>query len=305
MAATSTLAARAAWLHLVEKKTNIEIADLLGVSRLRVPALVRWAEQNGVVSIELHPPTGADWDAAELLRKEFGLAEALVSPSPGVPAVARIGARYLREVLVEGAVLGIAWGSGTQAVVEELEQLAGLPQCDIVQLIGGIPQPDTAWHATELLVRLTAVLGGSAAALLSPMIVPDVDTARGLRDEPSIACAFAQMDRVDVALLGIGAWRPGGSRIAPELGPADLTSTRDVVADACGILLDAAGDSIHIDLTERIMSIDEGTLRARPVRIGLAVGERKVDAIRAVLRSGLLTVFATDSATAGLLLRGT
>ena len=302
MTPKSTLAARAAWLHLIDNRTNIEIADQLGVSRLRIPKLVRWAEDHDVVKISIRPPAGLDWPLAERLRSAYGLVDALVSPQPALHSVARLAARYVCEVLIEGGALGVTWGRGAQAMASELEQMPDVPQADVVQLIGGLPEPDTAWHSTELLVRLSEVLGGSAAALLSPMIVPDAATARGLREEPSIAHAFSAMERLDVAVLGIGAWVSDGSRVRAELAPDDLARMQDVVADVCGILLDAEGNTVHHELSRRILSIEEQTLRTRPVRVGIAIADSKVPAIRAALRSGLLTVLCTNTRTAELVL---
>lgn len=306
MTEKEALAARAAWLQLIDNRTNIEISDELGVSRLRVPKLVRWAEDHGLARIAIQKPAGLDWRAAEALQAEFGLADALVDSCGSLSSVGRLAARYISEVLVEGGLLGVAWGRAAQAMVSEMEPMSNLPQTDVVQLIGGLPEPDdTVWHATELLVRLSTILGGNAAALLSPMILPDAATAQGIRQEPSIAHAFEEMERLDVAVLGVGAWAPNGSRVHTELARADLAKTQDVVADVCGILLDAEGNTVHRDLSERIVSIEERVLRERPVRIGIAIGESKVHAIRAALRSGLLTVFCTDSRTAGLLLAPT
>ncbi len=300
MTSKEDLAARAAWLQLIDGRTNIEIAELLDVSRLRVPKLVRWAEENGLASIAIRAPSGVDWDLADQLRDRFGLVDVLVSPQPSVNSAARLAARYVCEVLIEGGLLGIAWGAATQAMVTELELLPNLPQSDVVQLIGGLPEAETAWHATELLVHLSAVLGGSAAALLSPMILPDAETAHGLRDEPSIAHAFNLMQRLSVAVVGIGAWAAGGSRVLAELTPRDAKRTKDVAADVCGVLLNVDGQVVHEEISARIMSIDAATLRESPVRVGIAVGEHKAEAIHATLKSGLLSVLCTDRRTAEL-----
>ncbi len=302
MSSNKNLAARAAWLQLIEGRTNIEIAEDLDVSRLRVPKLVRWAEDHDVLDVFIRVPTGIDMSSAQEIRSRFGLPDVLVSADQGVHPAARLAARYVCEVLTEGGLMGIAWGRGAQAMVSELERLPNVPQVDIVQLIGGLPETGTAWHSAELLMRLSSVTGGSVSGLLSPMIVPDAATARGLRGEPSIARAFTQMSKADLAVVGIGAWDAGGSRVRAQLDESDVRAAKDVVADVCGILLDANGDTVHSELSERMISIDEATLRERPVRIGVAVGEGKVPAIRAALRSGLVSVLCTDAPTALLLL---
>jgi DNA-binding transcriptional regulator LsrR (DeoR family) len=298
MRSNHALAAQASWLQLIQGRMNIEIADALGVSRLRVPKLVKWAEDHDVLDVSLRVPATLDQLAADELRTRFGLADALVSSEPGLHPAARLAAQYCCEVLTEGGSLGIAWGRSAQALVSELEHLPAVPQVDVVQLIGGLPETGTAWHSTELLVRLAAVTGGSAAGLLAPMVIPDAATARGLRDEPSIARAFALMKQANVAVVGVGAWEPGGSRVLAQLDDAEGASTADVVADVCGILLDVDGAVVHAELSERMISIDEATLRERPVRMAIAVGESKARAIASALRSGLVSVLSTDAPTA-------
>lgn len=302
MSSTRNLAARAAWLHLIEDRTNIEIAEDLGVSRLRVPKLIRWAEDHGVLEVLIHEPSGIDAASAQKIASRFGMPNVLVSTEQGIHPAARLAARYLCEVLTEGGLMGIAWGRGAQAIVSELEGLPKVPQVDIVQLIGGLPETGTAWHSSELLARLSTATGCSVSGVLSPMVIPDAATARGLRDEPSIARAFTQMGKADLAVVGVGAWDVSQSRVRAQLSDSDVRRADKVVADICGILLNAEGKPIHRELSERMISIDEATLRERPVRIGIAVGEGKVPAIRAALLSGLLTVLCTDAPTAKLLL---
>ena len=70
------------------------------------------------------------------------------------------------------------------------------------------------------------------------------------------------------------------------------------MADVCGVLLNSDGRVVHEEISARIMSIDATTLRESPVRIGIAVGERKADAISSSLKSGLLSVLCTDRHTA-------
>ena len=303
MTSKKDLASWAAWLQLIEKRSNKEIAEILKISRLRVPNLVSWAEKNKLASISIEAPSDVDWLLSDRLRERFGLVEVLVSSQPSLINVSRLAARYVCEVLTEGGLLGIAWGTGIQSMVTQIARLPNVPQCDVVQLIGGLPEAETTWHATELLVNLSDMMRGSAAALLSPMILPDAQTAIGMRAEPSIADVFNLMQTLSVAVVGIGAWESGGSRVRAELATKDARRTEDVVADVCGVLINAHGQVVHKEISARIMSIDELTLRASPVRLGIAIGEQKVAAIHATLTSGMLSVLCTDRPTAKLLLQ--
>lgn len=55
-------------------------------------------------------------------------------------------------------------------------------------------------------------------------------------------------------------------------------------------------------LDQRRMGVDEDTLRAIPTVIALVTGTQKIDATRAVLRSGLVKSMVTDSEIAAAVL---
>jgi DNA-binding transcriptional regulator LsrR (DeoR family) len=297
------LAARAAHLRYREGKTNIQIAEELGISRLRVPKLLQHAEDSGIVRVEIQSPHGYDADRAEQLRSAYGLAEALIPTFPHSAALGQLVARYLREVLVFGAKLGMSWGASVEGMVTGLEGVTGLPRFDAVQLIGGIPTLDGALHASGLLARVSAVSGGEVFALHAPMVLPNARTVLGLRSEGSVARAFEAMQSLDAAVIGVGSWQPPVSRVWQELPDPDRAAgvRQGVVADLCGIFLTADGSVTAKELSARMVSIDAESLRATPVKIAVAMGAEKVPALRAAMRSGLVNVLATDAPTADAL----
>ena len=81
VAASGELAARVAHLHHEQGRTNIEIAEEMGISRLSIPALLRQAEAEGTVSYLIKPPAGLDADRSDRVREKYSLAEALIPTS--------------------------------------------------------------------------------------------------------------------------------------------------------------------------------------------------------------------------------
>jgi DNA-binding transcriptional regulator LsrR (DeoR family) len=67
------------------------------------------------------------------------------------------------------------------------------------------------------------------------------------------------------------------------------------------LLLDADGNRVP-GLDERRMGIAEATLREIPTRIALSTGPQKIEATRAVLRSGLVSSLVTDVEVAAAVL---
>lgn len=297
------LAARAAHLHHAEGWTNIQIADELGVGRLRVPKLLEHAEATGIVRVEINTPTGYDAERSNRVRSDHALSEVLVPTASGSAAVGQLLARYLREVLVSSGTMGMSWGASVEQVVAGMEGMGGFPRIDAVQLIGGIPAVEDSLHVSGLLRRVAVLTGGAAFVLHAPMVVPTAVTAVGLRAEESAAHTFAAMKTLDVAVVGVGSWNPPLSRVLRELSAADRARGQEqqVLADVCGVFLDAAGEVVALDVSERMISITTDELAAAPVRVAIATGAAKVGSLKAALRSGLINVLATDAVTADAL----
>jgi len=70
------------------------------------------------------------------------------------------------------------------------------------------------------------------------------------------------------------------------------------VGDVGGLHFDLEGDPACEDFSDRLVSIRRKELLAIPVRLGVAGGEGKVDAILGALRGGYLNVLVTDSVAA-------
>ncbi len=301
----SVLATRVAWLHHVDKKTNVEIAEELGIHRLKVPKLLDFAEESGIASISIAAPAGVDAPRSDALRAQFGLSEALVVSEGSAPgSVGALTARYAGEVLIGSGKLGVAWGKSIAEVVTAIEAMPSFPQCDLVQLIGGIPALERSLHASELLGRLGAVTRGRTFALHAPMILPSAATAAGLRNEESIARTLAAASEVDVAVVGVGSWDPALSRVIAELSEPDRLAglAQGIAADICGVFVDADGAVVGEEISQRMISVTAEDLRGTPLRVAVAYGSEKVGAISAALKSGLVNVLVTDGPTADALL---
>lgn len=308
----SLLGYRAAVLRYVEKKNKREIALEMGISRFRVARLLDQVLATGTVKVSVSVPFGEDVSLAEELKGVFGLKEALVLSisdyGDGIEtrsSVAALVAAYLQESLHTGQVLGVSWGRTIDAVVHATAAVEAIfPRCDIVQMIGGLPTLPGALHASEVLRRLGSVMSGSTYELQSPLILPDVEIAAGMRAEPSVARSLNAVRLVDVAVLGVGSWLPHSSGLLDVLSEADVAIAHQagVLADVCGILVDGAGKVVAQELSDRMVSATWDDLQVIPLRLAVATGPAKVGAIKAAIAANAINGLATDAVTARALL---
>jgi DNA-binding transcriptional regulator LsrR (DeoR family) len=113
---------------------------------------------------------------------------------------------------------------------------------------------------------------------------------------------MTQLDRVNVALVGIGALEP--SRLLAASGnvfaPRELDKLRrqGAVGDVCLRFFDAEGEPVRSDLDDRVIGVTLPQLRKARRTIGIAGARRKYEAILGALRGRWVNVLITDRLTA-------
>jgi DNA-binding transcriptional regulator LsrR (DeoR family) len=306
--ADPAIAVMAARRYFLDGATKSEIAAELGVSRFRVARLLESARRHGIVRIEIDAAPGIDATISHELAAAYGIRSAIVVRTvPGPPGSARAllgaaAAGLVAETVEATDVLGISWGRTLQAMVQ---QLAALPECTVVQLVGSIPAADLDMNALELVRRMTVRGAGAVFPLHVPLIVDTPETATRLRTDAHAAATFAAFARVTRAIVGIGAWTAGESTLRSAVSAADAATidAAGAVADVCSILLDAQGSEIRAaGLPDRCLAIRADELRTVPDVLAVAEGPAKAAAIGAVLRSGLVHRLVTTEETGRLLL---
>jgi DNA-binding transcriptional regulator LsrR (DeoR family) len=304
------LAARVAELHYNDGMSNTAIGDVMGISRFRVARLLELARSAGIVTIQVKAPAVIDPLLSRRLRARFQLAEALVISSDPITdaadprsAVGAVAAQFVSELVGAGAKIGIAWGK-TVAEFAVASRQFRFPRCDAVQLLGNLPTRQGSMHAGDVLRTFADTVGGEVYPLHTPVILPDQQTARGMRSETSTMLTRATYNQLDVAVLGVGSWNPPSSQLLEVLSPDDLARIRDLkpIADVCANLFDEQGHQIVGEFSERTMGISREQIEKVPMAVVLAVGSEKVNALRTVLSANLVSAVVADASLAAALL---
>lgn len=302
------MAARVARRYYIESRSKVQIADELGVTRFKVARLLEFARARGIVSITVVGAGSLELDLSAQLRERFGLHHAVVvNTTRGNDAETRdqigeVAADLLSEITTPDDVLGIGWARVVLAMTAKLRDLRANR---IVQLTGALTRPDVEASSVEVVRSVARRARAESSVFYAPMIVSDVQTARGLYRQEQVADAVARFDTVTKAVVGVGGWDPPSSTLHDALSPAerDLMRRRGVHADLSGVLLDDQGDAVETPLSGRIIAITAPQLRRIPEVIGIAYGLDKVSAAHAAIRGGYLHGLVTHTDFAQKLLR--
>jgi DNA-binding transcriptional regulator LsrR (DeoR family) len=288
------------------------IKDRLGLSRSKVSRLMAQAREQGIVQISVVSPEQLYLGLEGRLEETFGLQEALVveaqrgDTQDAVSRAVGVGAAaYLGRTLQPGSKVGFAWGSTLRHMAMAVTPQR-FPDVEVVQIIGGLGQPDAEVHATELCRSVSRSLGCRLTLLPVPGIVADQRTRRVLLSDVHVQRALEAIDRLDLAVVGVGAPTPDSvtMRDGSIISQAELDALleKGAVGDIALRYFDADGRGVGSEIDDRIIGITLDQLKQGPRVVAASGGPDKVPAIRAALRGGLIDVLVTDSVTAERLL---
>lgn len=301
------LTASVARRYYLDGRSKIEIAEEFALSRFKVARLLEDARSSGLVRIEISHPGVVDVELSARLMETLGLTHCVVTDTPEAhPASLRehlgaAAAGLLTEIVTPDDVLGLSWARSVSAMATALVGLATVP---VVQLTGALARPGVDDSSIELVREVARVSGGPAYFFYAPMAVPDAATARALRQQPEVARAFSLIGSVTKAVAGVGAWEAEQSTLFDATGEAERNELArlGVTADVSGVLIDARGEPIVGDLTERMIGITAAQMQAIPEVIGIVYGLAKVHAVLAAVRSGLVNSLVTHTTLANALI---
>jgi DNA-binding transcriptional regulator LsrR (DeoR family) len=289
-----------------------EIAAELHVSQPRVSRLLKQAVDLGIVRTVVTLPPGVYTDLEDEVRDRYDLRDVVVVDAGGagddvIRALGAAAAQYLDATLTGGEVIGISsWSETLLSAVESLRSQNGQPAEQVVQLVGGVGNPQVQVQATRLASRLAEMTGAEPVFLPAPGLVSSPEVRRALMDDTSVAAVADAWRRVTMALVGIGSLEPSPllQRSGNAVADADQEELRGLgaVGDVCYRFFDGKGRLVGSGLDGRVVGIPPEDLRRIPRRLGIAGGERKFSAIRAALLGGWVNVLVTDLAMARRLL---
>lgn len=303
----ASLLADVAEMYYLEQKNQAEIAKAVGVTRSMISRMLTEAREHGIVEIRIQRPLQSDPELENALKEQFGLKDVFVvvtshrSGERLTRTLGSAGAQVLKRYLAPQKTLGLAWGTSISASVDAFETAEPMPM-KVVQLVGAMGARNMEYDGHDLVARITEKLGGEAYYLNAPYLCQNAEMAKSLLETKSVRETITVGKKTDVALLGVGTTTPEYSSfyLAGYVTHRELDDLRKVggVGDVCGLHFDIKGQPACDDFCERLVSIRRSDLLSIPVRLGVAGGEGKAEAILGALRSKYVNVLVVDNITA-------
>jgi DNA-binding transcriptional regulator LsrR (DeoR family) len=303
--------AQLGWLYYVNGLTQSEIAERLGVTRLRVNRGIGLARARGLVRIEMTSPFAAAMDLQQRLSDTFGLRFARVGLADreaydAHQAVGAALAYFIEEGLSRNVwrSIGVSWGSTIENAIRSLRPRS-LPGLEVVSMIGGT-MSGLSFNSFGVAANLAQRLGARHSVLAAPIYFETEEMTEAVLASPPFREQMRKAVEVDLAVLVTGDVSTKSYLVRdglPEgVSPEELVRY-GAVGDVLGQFLDRNGQPIDHPINRRVVGVRLDRLSGMREVVLAAAGPHKVPVIAAQLRAGLVHGLITDDLTAELILR--
>jgi len=303
------LSIKVARLYYTANMSQQDIAKKLGIARPTVSRLLQYAKDRGYVRISIVDPLEDLNTLSQELKIKYGLDEVFVSYSPLneyheiQKHISKKAADYLHEVVKDGDIIGVTWGTTMYSVARQL-QPKSVKGVEVVQLKGGVSHSHVNTFATETVNLFAQAFQAAAMHLPLPVIFDNVTVKELVVEDRHIKRIIELGRQANIAIFTCGTVKEDALLFRLDyLTKEEQNMLRRIgVGDICSRFFDRNGKLCSEEINNRTVGIQLDDLREKEKSILVAGGERKIDAIRGALTGHYANILITDQFTAQALL---
>ncbi|MBQ6502399.1 MAG: sugar-binding transcriptional regulator [Flexilinea sp.] len=295
------LMAKIAWYYYIDNLTQQQIADQLGIPRLRVIKLLEKARQFGIVQFKISE-SNAHTEMENIIARHFGLKDVFIVPAAAGlknrnEALAQAAAIYISNRIPDNAYINIGYGDTTCRILNHLANNSST-RISVVSLTGGVNYylPNTFSSVFNARLFLTP----------APFVMSNKEMVEAICNEPAVREIAEMVPLSTMTIVGIGGIDDNATVVSSGImSPKDLRylAMQGAVGDVLCHFLDINGKPVESPIDDRLISTPLGVLAAQNNVIGVAGGENKVNAIIGALNGNFLDILITDRDTAELIIK--
>lgn len=300
---------RASWLYFVEGLTQEQVAQHLGINRIKASRLLAAAREDGSVHISINSQAEPLVRLQRSLERHLGLYEVIVVPSMSQSetsvstVIGHATGRYISDRVEDGLTVGVGWGATLQVCMRALNW-RDVENMTTVSLLGGLTHA-TMQNPSAVAWRFADFFKTELYQITAPAFVADEKLAAALWEQNDLQKLYEKARDVDIALVSVSDTSRQASIFRRELlTQEEGASLREAgaVGDVLCHFINAQGNVIDHPVNRRVMAVNPHDLRKVPKVVISSGGVRKVQAIRAGIMATNAKVLITDEQAAQALL---
>lgn len=297
--------------YYIEGKTQHEIAKELRINRVLVSRYLKQAREQGIVQIKLVGELSEVTSLKDKLVRTFSLKNAEVVPisfhaDHAGDASASLMAEKLDKYIKDGTTIGIGWGTTIERVAMHLHASNILKDSTFVALTGGTNRLPSYFQTNNLVKYFADAYGARAKYLFTPFVFEDALKKKTALLSKDVSEVVKTWEKLDVIISGIGCYVSKSPLFQNNVLDGRYLKeliANNVVGDVLTHFFDDDSKFVNLEIYERMMNIPISNYLKTDLRIGIAAGFEKVQAIFGALTGRIVNVLITDAYTAELLLK--
>lgn len=297
---------RVAYYYYKEGLTQEEIAKRMKMSRQRVNRIISSCINLGIVTINIEGLDNSNLELETKLEDKYGLKEVRIingtTDEQKIQELGCEGGKFLRSILKDNDIIGFSRGRNTSALVDCLPDDVEYPQnITVTQLMGSAIETNDGTAVDEMIYHFAEKLHAKVSRLYAPIILRNEELRDSFIQEPYFEKSYDIIKKCDIAVVGIGTASSQWKHMISLYDIEDKEQTewaKSVVGEVCTHFYNNEGAAIEPPFRNRIISILLDDYMKIPVRIGVAGGKEKTEAIAAAMKGNYINVLITDLQTA-------
>ncbi|MEH6940943.1 sugar-binding transcriptional regulator [Bacillus sp. JJ722] len=290
-------------------KNQSDIAKALDISRPTVSKLLKYAKEKNYVSIVINDPRDQSSNLELALQEKYQLQAVRIAFAPADEEkqikkyIGKTTAEYLDEIIIDGDIIGVSWGSTLYEVAKELKP-KNVKGIEIIQMKGGMSYSHHKAHDIEIIQMFTNAYKAFGQFVPLPVIFESIELKNIIGQDRHIAHVLEQMKRANIALYSIGSISKDSLLYKMNyITDSEFQSLKEsAVGDICSRFFESNGNVCNEELNSRTFGIELSDLKQKDKSLLIAGGEEKVKAIHIALKHQLANTLVTDRFTAKKLL---
>lgn len=288
---------KTAWYYYFDNMTQQQISDFLGISRMRVVKLLNKARTSGTIQFKIKDDSANRMQLEKKLAETYNLKDTFIVSSPPSEIntnenIARAAAMYIKNRLEDNAFINMGYGDTQSRILNNLATMVEKP-ISVVSLTGGVN--------FYLPNNMSSIFNAKLYLIPSPLLVSSKEVVDAIKNEASINDISRMAQLSSLSVVGIGSMSKNATTLKSGiLSKNDLLylKLKGAIGDILCHFVDKDGNLVDSNIESRLITTPLDTLHSLKNVIGVAAGDDKVDAIKAVLNGGYIDILITDESTA-------
>lgn len=283
--------------------TQDEIAQKMAMSRQRVNRIIKRCLDTGIVTITIHENFSTNVELETQLEERTGLNEVCISSSGMKDLNDSLGAAastYLERILKDNDIIGFSRGRALSHLVSNLVP-TNRKNLTVTQLVGGLNAEETSTNSDNIVRDSAQILRAKPCFMYAPIIVENKELRDSMLSQSFFSQVYDTMKKCTVAVVGVGNFTNQTGLVPKRFmfeEEFQELKRKNATGEICTYYFNPDGAIIESGINQRVFAIDYSSYMKIPVRIGVAGGNEKIQALIGAIKGKLINVLITDIETA-------